>query len=186
MTDAQDFLNPNSMLTPGIAGGLTVSISLPLAVNFAISFKWIALIMSFVFGIIIILQIANSQSMSKTLCLLYCIINSLIIFSVSIGAGAVADPPPKPPSFIQSGNLEYEEFSRTVTDLFLNTINIASALAQDVNEETAPSQKSVDKMGVKIRELEERIQQLEKGTDTSNREQQLRAYTKKLKAYDKR
>jgi len=34
MTDVKDFLNPTSMLTPGLAGGMVVSISLPLAVNF--------------------------------------------------------------------------------------------------------------------------------------------------------
>ena len=54
MPEIKDFLSPSAMLTPEIAGGLTVSISLPLAVHFEMSFKWVAIVVSFMFGMLII------------------------------------------------------------------------------------------------------------------------------------
>lgn len=95
MADTKEFLNPNSMLTPGIVGGLTVSISMPLSLHFGLSVKWVALTVSFLFGALIVVY--SREAMAYLQRGLYWILNSLIIFSVSIGAAANIDPPPQVP-----------------------------------------------------------------------------------------
>lgn len=101
MPQMKDFLNPKSMLTPGIAGGLTVSISMTLVNAFNLKFTWVSLSVSFLFGLLIVLSFKESLLLRC----LYGILNSLIIFSVSFGAGKTVDPPlapPKPPSSIEN------------------------------------------------------------------------------------
>ena len=93
MPQIKDFLNPKSMMTPGIAGGLTVSISMTLVNAFNLEFTWVSLSISFLFGLLIVLSFKESLLLRC----LYCILNSLIIFSVSFGAGKTIDPPPAPP-----------------------------------------------------------------------------------------
>jgi hypothetical protein len=96
MAEAKDFLNPHSMLTPGLAAGLTVSISMPLALAFSLSIKWLALAISLLLGLAIMLSI--KEPLSKLQRFVYYILNSLIIFSTALGAGINIDPPPKPPA----------------------------------------------------------------------------------------
>lgn len=95
MPETKDFLNPNSMLTPGIVGGLTVSISMPLSLHFGLSIKWVALTVSFLFGALIVFY--SKDAMAYLQRGIYWILNSLIIFSVGIGAAANIDPPPQTP-----------------------------------------------------------------------------------------
>lgn len=40
MTEIKDFINPTSMLTPGIAGGLSASVAMPLVVRFDLKYPW--------------------------------------------------------------------------------------------------------------------------------------------------
>lgn len=95
MPETKDFLNPNSMLTPGIVGGLTVSISMPLSLHFGLSVKWVALTVSFLFGALIVFY--SKDAMAYLQRGIYWILNSLIIFSVGIGAAANIDSLPQPP-----------------------------------------------------------------------------------------
>jgi len=94
MPQIKDFLNPNSMLTPGIAGGLTVTISMAIVTAFNLKFPWISLIVSFLFGLLVIIPLKERIVVRA----LYCILNALIIFSVSFGTGKTIDPQPTPPS----------------------------------------------------------------------------------------
>jgi hypothetical protein len=105
MAEAKDFLNPHSMLTPGLAGGLTVSISMPLALAFSLSIKWLALVISLLLGLAIMLSI--KEPLSKLQRFVYYTLNSLIIFSTALGAGINIDPPPKPPASRHAESIDH-------------------------------------------------------------------------------
>lgn len=94
MPDIKEFLNPTSMLTPGIAGGLTVSISMPLVFAFGLKFKWVSLAVSFLFGLLIVMGFTGVSKYARPI---YCVLNTLVIFSLSIGAATNIDSPPQPP-----------------------------------------------------------------------------------------
>ena len=85
----KDFLNPNSMLTPGIAGSLTMMIANTLFITFTIPPKYSATILSFMLGTLVFASDSFNSKEKKIppwLKIIYYIINSLIIFSVGIGA----------------------------------------------------------------------------------------------------
>lgn len=75
----KDFLNPRSMLTPGIAGSVVMVIANTLWVEFMLPQKWTALILSF----LLIIPILLSFSASKLENVIYFIFNGLIIFSLA-------------------------------------------------------------------------------------------------------
>jgi hypothetical protein len=130
MADVKDFLSPNAMLTPGIAGGLTVSIALPLAFHFDVSFKWSALAISFLLGIIVVSSFTDP--LSKPLRIVYCLLNSLIIFSVSAGVGSNIDaPPPPPPELLSSTQSAagYKRSSHLFGDIVPGWIGVTPAFA---------------------------------------------------------
>lgn len=82
-----EFLNPKSMLTPGAAGSMVMLITNALCASFAFGKpQWLALLLSFVFGAFVL----SSVSLKKALKLGLWFINSLIIFSVSVGTAKFA------------------------------------------------------------------------------------------------
>lgn len=88
----KDFVNPKSMLTPGVAGGLTMAITNTLYAQFGMSQKYTGLILSFLFALIVF----NATGISRWQRAVYFILNGLIIFSVAVGTNAVgniASPP---------------------------------------------------------------------------------------------
>jgi hypothetical protein len=78
------FLNPEAMLTPGLLGALVMMIANGLALNFSISRAYTGLILSFIFGLLVL--VVDRRLWIK---LIYWIINSLIIFCVAFGASGV-------------------------------------------------------------------------------------------------
>ena len=87
----RQFLNSKSMLTPGIAGAVTMLITNALALQFDLPGKWIALVLSFVLGMLVF---SDRTSVFWLRGLLY-VLNSLIIFSMATGtnaAGRAATP----------------------------------------------------------------------------------------------
>ena len=80
----QDFLTPEAMLTPGVAGSMTMMITNVLALNFAMSTAWTALVLSFVFGLLVLA--AAKEWLVKAV--LY-VLNSLVIFCVAMGANGI-------------------------------------------------------------------------------------------------
>lgn len=93
MPEAKDFLSPYSMLTPGLAGAITTGIAMPLVVSFDLKFKWVALVIGFMIALLIVLQF--KKGISRLERAIYCVLNTLIIFSVSVGAGVNLNPPPQ-------------------------------------------------------------------------------------------
>jgi uncharacterized membrane protein len=79
---AQEFLNSKSMLTPGVAGALTLMIATTLGVQFGLPANWTTLGLSFLLGVVVF-QDKNTAQLQRVP--LY-VLNSLIIFSVAVGA----------------------------------------------------------------------------------------------------
>ena len=80
-----EFLNPTSMLTPGLAGSMTMLITNALSAQFELTPSWTGLVVSFLCGTIVL---ASSVGLVKKF--VYYVLNSLIIFSVAAGASGIA------------------------------------------------------------------------------------------------
>ena len=78
------FLNPNSMMTPGILGGMVTVAGNGLAHLALVDPLYIALVLSFLFGASAIIQSGNVLQK-----VVFYIMNSFIIFSVALGANNV-------------------------------------------------------------------------------------------------
>ncbi len=81
MAKVSDFLNPESMITPGIAGGITMTITNTLTSQFSLPGRWTALAISFLCGLLVF--VTKKFSFMKKL--VFYVINSLIIFTVATG-----------------------------------------------------------------------------------------------------
>lgn len=81
------FLNPKSMSTPGVAGALMMLIANTLCINFPeFPFRYVALILSFLIGAIVF----TASTMKVWERGIYWIVNSLIIFSMGVGSTNIA------------------------------------------------------------------------------------------------
>ena len=80
----QDFLTPEAMLTPGVAGSMTMMITNALAVNFSMPRAWLGLGLSFVFGLLVL--VSTKAMLVKGL---FYVLNSLVIFCVAVGANGL-------------------------------------------------------------------------------------------------
>jgi len=78
------FLTPEAMLTPGMAGALTMMITNALSTNFDTPRAYTGLALSFIFGLLVL--IAENRWWIKAI---YYVLNSLVIFCVAVGANAV-------------------------------------------------------------------------------------------------
>ena len=78
-----EFLNPKSMLTPGVAGGLIMLLTNALCSYFPeIQPRYVAIILSFVIGALM-LSASKMKAWERGA---YWVVNSLIIFSMGVGA----------------------------------------------------------------------------------------------------
>lgn len=81
------FLNPKSMSTPGVAGALMMLIANTLCINFPeFPFRYVALILSFLIGAVVF----TASTMKIWERGIYWIVNSLIIFSMGVGSTNIA------------------------------------------------------------------------------------------------
>jgi hypothetical protein len=82
-----DFLNPNSMITPGAAGAFTMMITNTLCQQFTgLHLGLTGLVVSFLFGAVVF-----GAGVSIPARMMYYVINSLIIFTVAMGSNAIGD-----------------------------------------------------------------------------------------------
>lgn len=88
----KEFLNPKSMLTPGIAGSLTMLITNTLASQFSLPPNYTGLVISFMFGLVVLV---STVTIAWLRIVLY-ILNSLLIFSVALGTNHVGAGVAKP------------------------------------------------------------------------------------------
>jgi hypothetical protein len=90
MTDLDKFLSPESMLTPGLAGGMTMGITNALAFQFGLDAPQpalIALILSFLFGLCVF--VSAKSNIRRGVKALFWVINSLVIFTVAAGSNSI-------------------------------------------------------------------------------------------------
>jgi hypothetical protein len=80
-----EFLNPNSMITPGAAGAFTMTIANTLCQQFSgLHLGVTGLVVSFLFGAVVF-----GYGASIAARLVYYVINSLVIFTVAMGSNAI-------------------------------------------------------------------------------------------------
>lgn len=91
----EEFLQPKAMLTPGIAGGVTMLIANALWVAFSLPPRWTSLALSFLVGLVVFVAKGSVPAWQRTV---YYVLNSLIIFSVSIGTNYVGVGVTRPPA----------------------------------------------------------------------------------------
>ena len=91
-----EFLQPKAMLTPGIAGGVTMRIANALWVAFSLPPRWTSLVLSFVLGLLVF--VAKGGGVPLWQRAVYYLLNSLIIFSVSIGTNYAGVGVTRPPA----------------------------------------------------------------------------------------
>jgi hypothetical protein len=88
MDSSKEFLNPSSMLTPGLAGGMTMGITNVMAAQFSLippGTAWLGLGLSFLFGLLVWVN----QDVSRLKRLVFYVLNSLVIFVVAMGSNTV-------------------------------------------------------------------------------------------------
>lgn len=88
MESTKEFLNPNAMLTPGVAGAVTMMISNTFAAQFDLAAPWpavVALAVSFSVGLLVI---ANA-TIPYWQRFFYYVLNSFIIFTVATGSNTL-------------------------------------------------------------------------------------------------
>jgi len=79
------FIDAKSMLTPGVAGTIVVLVTNALANNFSLPGKWVALILSFVCGLVVF----GDTKVSVGPRIAFYVLNSLIIFATAVGANGI-------------------------------------------------------------------------------------------------
>jgi hypothetical protein len=94
-TKVEEFLQPKAMLTPGIAGGVTMLIANALWVAFSLPPRWTSLVLSFLVGLLVFVAKGGVPVWQRAV---YYLLNSLIIFSVSIGTNYVGVGLTHPPA----------------------------------------------------------------------------------------
>ena len=80
-----EFLDPRSKLTPGIATTFTVVISN----SFSFFFEWDRLLTAIVISCVINLLVVQGQNIPLWKRIIYYILNTLYIFSMSLGANSM-------------------------------------------------------------------------------------------------
>jgi len=81
-----EFLNPKSMLTPGLAGGLTMLISSTLWDQFGWDSRFTALAISLAISFLVVRGMKNVPLLER---IIYCSLNTMIIFSMGLGVNSL-------------------------------------------------------------------------------------------------
>lgn len=139
MAEAKDFLNPNSMLTPGIAGSITMMIANALWINFGLEPKYTALMLCLLLGLVVLAELKVPLWQKPV----YYIINVLIIFSVSAGTNVVGMTANNTDLASQTTPVAEEQLAVSVRSSNISGFFINSAMA-DEDEESSKKLTSKD------------------------------------------
>ena len=82
-----EFLNSKSMITPGVAGGVVTLVAATLSSQFGWPAKWVAIVASLLIALLIFFADQAGRVIARVLVL---VLNTVIIFSVAVGANASA------------------------------------------------------------------------------------------------
>lgn len=82
-----EFINPKSMVTPGVAGATMMFVANGVCSQFPeIGFRYVALVLSFAIGAIVF-KYTRMRLIEKCA---YWVVNSLIVFSMGVGSSSIA------------------------------------------------------------------------------------------------
>ncbi|MCK5052290.1 MAG: hypothetical protein KAS53_11250 [Candidatus Cloacimonetes bacterium] len=87
MALTHDFLNPESMITPGLAGSITFALTNALTMQLNLPVRWTGIVISFMLGTIVF----KAKKLPIWNKLVLYILNSLIIFAFATGTTYYAD-----------------------------------------------------------------------------------------------
>ena len=162
MANFDDFLKPESMVTPGIAGGITMMISNTLWFQFALPQRWTGLVVSFALGMLVF--IAGQLSVWQR-CVYY-VINSLIIFSMAAGSNYVGM------TVTQGSGPPHTASALSESTGFLSWLVVPSpANAQDPAKER---EESLERLRLEVERLRLELQQLKnRGEVTTSQREEL-------------
>ena len=172
-----EFLNPKSMATPGIAGSVTIVIANAITNQFPeFPFRYSALLLSFLIGAIVF----NADNIKNWERPLYWIINSLIIFSVGTGATYIGrtvsnSDATLPKQEIKQGSILFFIESAQAAESEINTTSESSTPSPISDTATPP----IENTESCASELEATQQQLSK---EKNKTIELQAKVKQLQA----
>lgn len=102
-TKMDQFLNSKSMITPGIAGAVVTVIVATLSSQFGLPAKWIALVTSLLIALLIFFA---DQAGKMVVRLIILLLNTIIIFSVSVGTNAAAIAATQPKTQVEQPPFE--------------------------------------------------------------------------------
>jgi len=91
------FIDAKSMITPGVAGTIVMLVTNALSGSFSLPGRWVALVLSFVCGLIVF----GDKKLSLPPRIAFYVLNSLIVFATAVGTngiGAAASSEPAPPA----------------------------------------------------------------------------------------
>jgi hypothetical protein len=77
-----NFLNPRSVLTPGVAGAFTMMITNAVAANFGLPPFYSALAISALLALVVFLRAKRDHWYQRVLCM---VLNSAVIFAIAVG-----------------------------------------------------------------------------------------------------
>jgi hypothetical protein len=158
-TPLQDFLTPEAMLTPGVAGSMTMMITNALATNFDMPRAWLGLALSFVFGLLVLVS-----SKGRLVKGLFYVLNSLVIFCVAVGAnGLGAAGPPVQASLLGIGPAYAQTAPAASAQDLQHCANIAATV-----EAAQKSGASSDKVLALIKPCQNLSQNILQGKTSSN------------------
>jgi len=89
------FIDAKSMITPGVAGTIVMLVTNALSGSFSLPGRWVALVLSFVCGLIVF----GDKKLSLPPRIAFYVLNSLIVFATAVGTngiGAAASSEPAP------------------------------------------------------------------------------------------
>jgi hypothetical protein len=115
-----EFLTPEAMFTPGVAGAFTMMITNALGANFQAPRAWTALLLSFIFGLLVL--VSDKRRLIKAV---FYVLNSLVIFCVASGTNGI-------------GVAQRESATRAGVSISI----VGSAFAQAENEASPPDEKA--------------------------------------------
>jgi hypothetical protein len=130
----EQFLTPESMLTPGILGSLTMMITNVLTQNFAMPKAWLGLGLSFIFGLLVL--VTTRDIIVKAV---FYLLNSLVIFCMAAGANGLGAGAAQrvslsltTPAFAQEGSIGASQKVQTLE--YCSNLSAAIEAAQKANQ----------------------------------------------------
>ncbi len=158
MNGFDDFVNPKSMLTPGILGGVIMFITNSVCCQFTIPPRWVGLFLSFLFGLLVL----KAETLSRWQRAVYYVLNSLVIFSMAFGTAKIGVELDRKPVSTQAENSIQEMYRPTLGSLPLDqpaTKFIPAVLQMPTNYQGQIIR--VQAPETRERELERQIQELQ-------------------------